>query len=202
MNSSYISSQADIVPSHFTHFIDPDTHIQRRPNLLRQHDQWVLSNQYPVGWSFFSHKNIEFMTTKLSQVYSSIDLAFLAPFMIRVYQRLGALMDDDPSPDIQKVNRCVSVLNEELESLVERDQRIYRLGQREANNYHKGQFMRPYTNPMYVLTNRVLKRKTHVINPASDTIADIGYFDPAATNVVSNATAYIPRVVDSVKEYS
>lgn len=159
------------VPSFFMRYVPAESRIQRRWNGERKGDDAIISLQYPVGWWFFSHDNVLFLQTKLGQLIPNVNLAFLMPYLRRVYESRGRMREGDDAFDM-------FTLNTTLEAMVLRDKKTSDQRQRDTLNYHQAYDMRSYTKPHYVTTPRIENRREFA-TAQYDPLADqSGYIEP------------------------
>ena len=144
-----------------------------RTSYTRNHDEVVARAQFPVGWHFFSKRNIDALAKQLSRDIMGIDFAYLCPIMQWAYDSRGRALDSRgrDSETSASVDGAVQFLNglvrKRVLTVVSGDEKSHTM----AVNVFFGRDLRPYNNPYYDVSARVENTRSHTFtnpDPAAD----------------------------------
>jgi hypothetical protein len=153
--------------SYFMRLIKMDNTV--RASYIRNDDDAMAQVQYPVGWTFFTRKNIDGILQHLSARVKGVDFSYICPTMQWAYETRGRQIEAQQ----QSVQWCVQQLNTLVVSKVLAVLAGAKKSQIQAVNYWYGTDRRSYDLPHYEPSSRVQEMRSHAIN-IPDPIADSG----------------------------
>lgn len=145
-----------------------------RTTYIRNNDSKIARIQFPVGWAFFSKSNIADLVKVLSKKANGIDFSYICPIMQWAYEAKGRMSEGDNN---NSVTSLVKVLNDMVIhralSVLQGDKKQ----QKTSVNVFFGRDLRPYDNPHYEPSVRVMNKRELSFgqpDPAADPFSMFG----------------------------
>lgn len=78
------------IDSYFPHLVHSNTNTVGNAYystaMVRQSDFWVLQHQNPVGWAFFSKRNVDSLLQAAKQLEPAAQFSHITDHMVKVYE--------------------------------------------------------------------------------------------------------------------